>query len=374
MKRERWDIFCRIVDNYGDIGVTWRLARQLVNEHGKSVRLWIDDLGVAGKLLPGLVPASVSQSIQGVEVCHWSQAETAMPAEVVIEAFACELPPAYLEKMAAIQPKWINLEYLSAEPWVADFHARASRHPSVPLSKYFFFPGFERDTGGLLRERDLITRRDDFQRSMQAQQAFLQRFGIPETNARKVSLFCYPHAPIADLLAAFSHSPQPVLCLVPESGIWPATGRVIDAALKPGKSFNKGNLTLLPLPFLTQDDYDSLLWLCDINFVRGEDSWIRAIWAGRPLIWQPYRQQEDTHLEKLAAFLNVYCAGLDTDGIAAVQECHLAWCGKTFPQPVWSDYLENLPLLNVHAAAFAGELASESDLASKLVIFCGNSS
>ncbi|WP_187492385.1 elongation factor P maturation arginine rhamnosyltransferase EarP, partial [Pantoea agglomerans] len=22
-----WDIFCTVVDNYGDIGVTWRLAR-----------------------------------------------------------------------------------------------------------------------------------------------------------------------------------------------------------------------------------------------------------------------------------------------------------------------------------------------------------
>ena len=28
--RVTWDIFCSVVDNFGDIGVTWRLARQLV--------------------------------------------------------------------------------------------------------------------------------------------------------------------------------------------------------------------------------------------------------------------------------------------------------------------------------------------------------
>ncbi|MBY0444112.1 MAG: elongation factor P maturation arginine rhamnosyltransferase EarP, partial [Burkholderiales bacterium] len=38
----RWDIFCRVIDNYGDIGVCWRLARQLSFEHGFAVRLMVD--------------------------------------------------------------------------------------------------------------------------------------------------------------------------------------------------------------------------------------------------------------------------------------------------------------------------------------------
>ena len=37
-----WDVFCRVVDNYGDAAVCWRLARQLADEHGARVRLWID--------------------------------------------------------------------------------------------------------------------------------------------------------------------------------------------------------------------------------------------------------------------------------------------------------------------------------------------
>jgi uncharacterized repeat protein (TIGR03837 family) len=370
---KRWDIFCRIIDNYGDIGVTWRLARQLVAEHGKSVRLWIDDLPTARRLIPPLDPTLASQMIQGVEICQWEDASTAEPAEIVIEAFACELPAAYLEKMADMKPFWINLEYLSAEAWISGFHVQASRHPTLPLTKHFFFPGFPEETGGLLREHNLLPSRDDFQNSPLARQAFREQFSIPESDALTISLFCYPHAPIADLLDAFANTTSPVMCLVPQSGIWPAIGQYFNTALKLGEALNKGNLTLLPLPFLSQNDYDRLLWLCDINFVRGEDSWVRAIWAGKPMVWQPYRQQENTHLEKLAAFLNVYCAGLDTADIAAVHECHVAWCSHALPESVWCEYIENLPLLNAHAAAFAAELAKESDLASKLVIFCGNS-
>ena len=146
----KWDIFCRIVDNYGDIGVCWRLAKQLAAEHDKHIRLWIDDLQIAQKLIPTLNPALGAQTIQGVELCRWQDAEnTNNIGDVVIEAFACELPPAYLQKMAARQPVWINLEYLSAEPWVTNFNARASRHHNLPLSKQFFIPGFEPGTGGL---------------------------------------------------------------------------------------------------------------------------------------------------------------------------------------------------------------------------------
>ena len=370
----KWDIFCRIVDNYGDIGVCWRLAKQLAAEHDKHIRLWIDDLQIAQKLIPTLNPALGAQTIQGVELCRWQDAEnTNNIGDVVIEAFACELPPAYLQKMAARQPVWINLEYLSAEPWVTNFHARASRHPTLPLSKHFFFPGFEPGTGGLLREHELIARRDAFRNSPQAQHEFLQKFGIPKHTDLKVSLFSYRHAPLVGLLQALANSPQPVLCLVPDNGILPAVGEYFgNIRLEAGAVAHHGNLTLLALPFLSQDEYDQLLWLCDINFVRGEDSWVRAIWAGKPMIWLPYRQQENTHLQKLEAYLQVYCRGLAPYTAAAVQKIHANWCSDALPEANWREYLEHLPVLGRHAKDFAAKLATESDLASKLVIFCGN--
>jgi len=372
MRRERWDIFCRVIDNYGDIGVTWRLARQLAAEYGKSVRLWIDDMQTAGRLIPGLDPHASAQHILDVEICHWPDADSALSADVVIEAFACELPTRYLEKMAANQPIWINLDYLSAEPWIADFHAKPSRHAVLSLTKHFFFPGFTPETGGLLREHNLIARRNAFLGSAIDIAAFREKYSIPDNDALKVSLFCYPHAPIPELLQAFVESPQPVLCLVPESSAWVAAGGYLGESLTHSVPRRSGNLTVLPLPFLTQDEYDQLLWLSDINFVRGEDSWIRAIWAGKPIIWQPYRQQEDTHLEKLAAFLDAYSVSSNLTASAVMQKCHESWSNDTFPEAVWREYLDHLPALEKHAEAFSAKLAAQSDLASKLVIFCGN--
>src|SRR5674476_149292 len=125
----RCDIFCNVIDNYGDIGVCWRLARQLASEHGLAVRLWVDDLGSLVKLCPEADATLDSQRCRGVEVGLWSKNFPGVqPADLVIEAFACKLPDSYIEAMAvqAQQPAWVNLEYLSAEDWVGGCHKPVS--------------------------------------------------------------------------------------------------------------------------------------------------------------------------------------------------------------------------------------------------------
>ena len=109
----RWDIFCRIVDNFGDIGVCWRLARQLVNEHGQEVQLWVDDLSVMAALVPGLSEEKSLQCIDGVRVHRWPEHWRDQPVtDVVIEAFACTLPAAYLSALAdsARPTLWQNVQ------------------------------------------------------------------------------------------------------------------------------------------------------------------------------------------------------------------------------------------------------------------------
>lgn len=149
------DLFCTVIDNFGDIGVCWRLARQLAHEHGWQVRVFVDDLRTFARLAPQVDPDTGRQTVDGIAIEHWhAQAGDALDiADVVIEAFACELPGAYLAAMArrARRPVWINLEYLSAEDWVADFHLRPSPHPRYPLLKTFFFPGLSAGTGGVLK-------------------------------------------------------------------------------------------------------------------------------------------------------------------------------------------------------------------------------
>lgn len=144
--KPRWDIFCTVVDNYGDIGVTWRLARQLVAEHSLAVRLWVDDLRAFERICPEIDSNAARQWQQGVEVRHWPRewAPTGA-ADVVIAAFACQLPTDYMDAMAerAKPPLWMNLDYLSAEDWVVGCHGLPSvKYKSV--QKIFFFRGSRR--------------------------------------------------------------------------------------------------------------------------------------------------------------------------------------------------------------------------------------
>ena len=256
---------------------------------------------------------------------------------------------------------------------MAESHLRPSPHPALPLTKYFFFPGFTEQTGGLIREQGLIRKRAAFQNSSQAQATFWKKLAVADSAALKVSLFCYADAPIVDLLESMAASSQPVLCLVPDSGILPTISRYFGASpLKAGDSTSKNNLTLQVLPFLSQNDYDRLLWACDLNFVRGEDSWVRALWAAKPMIWQPYRQQQETHLVKLQAFLDLYSAGLSEGASNVLRESHTRWCSHSFAAENWQAILAHLPELKGHAIEQAKQLAAHADLAAKLVIFCQN--
>src|SRR5258706_11395567 len=96
---DRWDIFCRVVDNYGDVGVSWRLARQVAREHGKRVRLLLDDLTVLAKLRPEVDPQRDSNQVDGVEVRRLD-APAGEVADVVVETFGCEPPDPYVQEMA----------------------------------------------------------------------------------------------------------------------------------------------------------------------------------------------------------------------------------------------------------------------------------
>jgi len=369
-KRQRWDIFCRIVDNYGDIGVCWRLARQLAHEYSLDVRLWVDALPVAQRLLPALDTQLPEQVLDGVTIAHWSpEFQFNRIADVVIEAFACELPEPYINAMAAHPPVWINLEYLSAEAWVEEFHLQPSPHPRLALKKTFFFPGFTENTGGLLRERRLMEARD----AAQALSTAAFSMATTPADALRVSLFAYPQANMAGLFTAMANGDRQVVCLIPESSLLAPVSQFFGADnLQPGDHYSLGALSVHILPFLSQAEYDQLLWSCDLNFVRGEDSWIRAIWAGRPFIWQPYIQSEGTHLVKLEAFLQRYLPPLEAVAADALATFHRQWAQRQLAADSWPQLVHALPTIQRHAKQQSQALAAQDDLAAKLVIFVRN--
>ena len=302
----RADIFCRVVDNYGDIGVSWRLARRLAHGRGWQVRLWVDDLEAFARIEPEVRSTVAAQTVQNIAVRHWREPlAQADPGDVVIEAFACDPPAEFISAMRATHPVWINLEYLSAEAWVESCHGLPSQQPNG-LVKHFFFPGFTAATGGLIREPGLSAARDAWQADPAAQDALLRRLSVPEpviarrhAGARLTTLFCYPQAPVADMARALAALPQGGILLVPQ-GVAPA----LDTIALPG--LTRPGLDIVRVPFVPQPDFDRLLWLADLNLVRGEDSFVRAAWAGRPFLWQIYPQDDAVHLTKLDAWLARY--------------------------------------------------------------------
>lgn len=376
------DIFCKVIDNYGDIGVAWRLARQLGNEHGLVVRLWVDDLNSFAKLCHEASPSAESQELQGVEVIRWgNEFLKVQPAQLVIETFACKLPEAYISAMAKLSahPVWINLEYLSAEHWVESHHKLPSPHSTLPLTKYFFFPGFTKQTGGLLLERDLLAYRDSFLTDKARQDLFWQSIGLEKSpeDTFKVSMFCYENPALAELFDVWAHGEQAILCLIPEGHIMQLVGQYFDDDdPDAGKSYSRGNLRVLALPFVEQERYDELLWLCDVNFVRGEDSFVRAQWAGKPFIWHIYPQHDVVHMDKLQAYLDKYCALLGVTACAALRDFWLLWnTASTVGQAssadsteAWSALMDAFGELESHAKQWAQQL-SGNDLALNLLDF-----
>jgi uncharacterized repeat protein (TIGR03837 family) len=375
-----WDIFCTVVDNYGDIGVAWRLARQLAREHDLAVRLFVDNVPALSRLAPEIDVAADAQRAQGVDVRRWAGAQSDLaeePQDVVIEAFGCGLPAAYLARMVVRRPPpvWVNLEYLSAESWIEGCHGLASRHPTLPLTRYFFFPGFTAQSGGLLRERDLLDRRDRFGADPEERDGVWRRLGVaaPAPETQLVSLFCYPDADLASLLDAWAQGDTSLLCVVPEGVASAALARWTGGvALDAGKRFTRGPLALAGVPFVAQDDYDRLLWACEINFVRGEDSFVRAQWAGRPMIWHAYPQAENAHRLKLDAFLERYALALPAEPAEALRDMSTAWNAGSDSAAVWQRFVAALPALSAHAQAWAGALAQHRDLADTLVKFCAD--
>ena len=390
-QEERWDVFCRVVDNYGDVGVSWRLARQLARERGKLVRLWLDDLTVLAMLRPEVDTAYDLQRVDDVEVARLREPfEVDEVADVVVETFGCDPPEAYLAAMAelAVKPRWLNLEYLSAEQWVEGSHARPSPHPRLPLVKHYFFPGFTQGTGGLLREADLLARRDAFQADIGAQAAFWRSLvgRAPPIDALKVSLFSYAGAPFDALARAVALYPGPVWLVVPEGAAATAL-----RPRKPGHGTIRRNsrdggwrreVEVLIVPFLPQDRYDQLLWACDVNFVRGEDSFVRAQWAARPFVWHIYPQEDGAHWTKLAAFLERYTGPLERGQAAAVTALWEAWNRRAQPasgepagqglMDAWAGFISHREALRARALAWGGALQERRDLAGQLADFAAH--
>ena len=377
-KSQKWDIFCSVVDNFGDIGVTWRLARQLVQEFGLQVRLQVDDLASFSLICPELDPDRPQQICQGVEIHWWPKEfpENWQAGEVVIEAFGCELPAQAKHNMRQrrLSPVWINLEYLTAESWIDECHGLPSLQANG-LTKYFFFPGFTPRSGGLICEHSLLSERQQWQSDPGNRQRLFKKLGVPPQpeQTRYISLFTYESNALPALLAHWRRGSTATCCLIPQGrSVTPVANWLGEKSLGPGFSWQADSLTIQILPMTDQTGYDRLLWSCDFNFVRGEDSFLRAQWAAKPFLWHIYPQQQAAHLEKLTAFLARYDQKLSATCQKALSSLSLAYDVGDGSAAVsaWLALQAHDDELVRHSQQWAEELLAGGDLASRLVQFC----
>lgn len=358
----RWDVFCRVVDNLGDIGVCWRLCTDLASR-GQQVRLWID----CPDDLDWMAPGARQGLHPWVQVLHWTEpmatglADALSPADVWVEAFGCDPARECIDALAGrlaageTPPVWLNLEYMSAEPWVERCHRLPSPVMSGPLkglTKWFFYPGFTPATGGLLREATLPARQLAHEPAR-----WLRNLGLPvDDGRRRVSLFCYEPESLGNVMRSAGLDASPADWLITPG----RASAAVDQALgeePPGEGCRP-----IRLPRLTQQDYDRLLWSCDLNFVRGEDSLVRALWAGKPFVWQIYPQHDNAHHAKLDAFLDWLQAP------PSWRAFHHGWNGMSPGETVWPGW-DAIGEWASCALQARDRLLAQADLCSQLLGF-----
>jgi uncharacterized repeat protein (TIGR03837 family) len=368
----RCDLFCRVVDNLGDAGICWRLANQLVDRFGVQVRLIIDRPQALWQLASDYCGPNAWRQ-PAIDIQAWTSAGPPLQPDIdlVIAAFGCRLPPLVRAELAvrAPAPVCINLEYLSLEPWARQCHALPSIDPSNGLTEYFLIPGLDAESAGLIREPDLSARQQAFESNPRAQSEFcrLQGFAPREDGETWLLLFCYPNAPLAPLLDALARADRPTRMLIPEIIVGDVLDQRLQRRAAAGADFRSDHLRAHVCPFVPQDQFDQLIWLADLVLVRGEDSLTRALWSGRPFIWQLYPQAEAAHLPKLHAFLDLYCACMPSSLQASYRALTLAW-NEASEHRMRSEQLRtNLPklidqlgLLAEHSRAFRDRLVSAS--------------
>jgi uncharacterized repeat protein (TIGR03837 family) len=353
----RVHVYCHVVDNHGDIGVGWRLARQLANEYSADVNLWVDDWLAARILIPQLSAQPHECRVEQVTLRNWTMAHANLDCtgDILIEAFACELPDVVIDQVAARAQKslCINLEYLSAESWVESFHLQSGYDARRKPPLWFFIPGVTEQSGGLLRERDLLARRDTFLSENR-----------PTTDARFMALvFTYAGAPYSALMSALETTSGATIL---------ACGKYAQAAMKPRAT---KTLDIVHQPFVTQPQFDELLWHANVCFVRGEDSLVRALWSGKPFVWHIYPQADDAHVPKLNAWLNAYACDFPVELQTALRDVYLAWNGvRGAPdfESAWRAIQPHYDLWRAHSLARSYALAHAPDLATRLMQFAKN--
>ena len=345
MKIRSIDIFCQVIDNYGDVGVAYRLAREFKRLYpNKKLRFIINQMEELNLI-------KKSEEIEIITYQDISKIENS--ADLIIESFGCEIPKEYMDRALKNSKLIINLEYFSAEDWVDDFHLQES-FLGENLKKYFFIPGLSKKSGGILLDNEFLERKKKVTKN---KGYYLKKIGINEKYDLIGSVFSYEKN-FDFLIEELKKLDKKILLLILSEKTQKNFIKYFDNVN------NYDKIKFVKLPFFTYDKYEELLALCDFNLVRGEDSFVRALLLGKPFLWHIYPQEGNTHIKKLESFLEKYCPNN--------KELKETFINYNINKDNFSYFFKNFKEIEEHNKKYANHLIKNCNLIEKLIKFIEN--
>ncbi len=316
------NIFCDVIDNFGDAGVCLRLGRDLCNKKEK-VNLFCNDLEAIKKIIK-----KEDLDNQNLKISLWPTKEDNIDLkDTVIQAFSVRLPDFIYSNIKKNKALVINLEYLTAEPFADDCHKLPSF--SDGIESFFFFPGFTNKTGGLVIE-------DSFLKKVKNKNNLLKNQFEEKTNIKDsyITLFSYENSNVNYIVKNLSklaeEQNKSLTIIVFEGKPINNLNNKLNLNLRVGDTYKLDNIFIKVSPMVDQDEYDSLLIKSFINLVRGEDSIVRAMLSGNPFLWNIYPQEENAHIDKINALfdrMNEFCS--DKESVEILRQLTLSYNGDS---------------------------------------------
>ena len=306
MKVNSIDIFCEIIDNFGDIGVVYRISKEL-KKIFQNVRIRIvlnrlEEFKAINKKVKDTDYQEIDGLICVTEKYVKENIETFGVSDVFIEAFGCNVPEEYVKQAKENSKLWINLEYLSGEKWIEDFHLCESLIDSKTLKKIFFMPGFNEKSGGVIIDSGFLERMKFGKENRD--EIFKKYFKDFDLKDKFIGTVFSYEKNFENLLETLkNYEKETVLLLMGEK-----TQKSFSEILKKNLTEDYGNIvkygkiTMIYSDFFSQEEYEEIISASDFNFTRGEDSFVRGIILGKPFMWHIYLQEEKAHMDKIKAF------------------------------------------------------------------------
>ena len=364
-------VLCKVVDNFGDIGVVWRLCCQLSNQIKKEnltskINLIVDDLVSFNKICNSVDANKSFQIVDNINIFNWNDEKLCYDEfskndgenlSVILEVFQCGRP-SWMEKILFEDKlnrtvQIIMIDYLTAEKYAEDFHCLQSLTRSSKVQKVNFMPGFTNKTGGLIIDSEWEQLCD---------------------YKNNKTLLCFTYDRNWDALANACKK----------------SNYIEKVLIAPGKGFNSliksfysnfikdSNLKIEELSFMNQNEWDKMLKNCGVLFIRGEESMSRACLSGIPFVWHAYPQSDEYQLIKVRALLERMSVHFKCEDFKIIEKVWILINSaeseveqEEFEKAIL-DFFDNAEKLVYGFREFALDLRKNGDLCSNLMTFIKN--